>query len=77
MFTGAAGQTVTLTMTAAGFDTFINLIGPDGTLVASDDDSGGGTNSRIVLRLAAAGAYRIEATAFSATGLGAYTLTVN
>ncbi len=76
MFQGAAGQTVTISMTG-GFDTFLNLIGPDGTVVASDDDSGGGTNSRIVLRLAAAGAYRIEATAFSATGLGAYTLTVN
>ena len=76
MFQGAAGQTVTITMTA-GFDTFLNLIGPDGTVVASDDDSGGGTNSRIVLRLTAAGAYRIEATAFSASGLGAYTLTVN
>ena len=76
MFTGAAGQTVTITMTG-GFDTFLNLVGPDGTLVASDDDSGGGTNSRIVLRLATAGAYRIEATAFSASGLGAYTLTVN
>ncbi|MDO8793020.1 MAG: pre-peptidase C-terminal domain-containing protein, partial [Vicinamibacterales bacterium] len=76
MFQGAAGQTVTITMTA-GFDAFLNLIGPDGAVVASDDDSGGGTNSRIVLRLTAAGAYRIEATAFSASGLGPYTLTVN
>ena len=76
MFTGAAGQTVTITM-SAGFDTFLNLIGPDGSVVASDDDSGGGTNSRIALRLATAGAYRIEATAFSASDLGAYTLTVN
>ena len=76
MFQGAAGQTVTITMTG-GFDTFLNLVGPDGTVVASDDDGGGGTNSRIVIRLATAGAYRIEATAFSATGLGAYTLTVN
>ena len=76
MFQGAAGQTVTITMTG-GSDTFLNLIGPEGTVVASDDDSGGATNSRIVLRLATAGAYRIEATAFSASGLCTYTLTVN
>lgn len=75
VFQGAVGQAVTITMTA-GFDTFLSMVGPDGSVVASDDDSGDGTNSRISLQLTGAGVYRIEATAYS-TGLGAYTLTVN
>src|SRR5688500_7148088 len=51
-FTATAGQTLSVSMSAqvAGFDTFLILLNPDNTLVAENDDGGGGpegTDSRI------------------------------
>lgn len=78
-FSGQAGQTVTLTLDATAFDTYLYLFGPDGALVASDDDSGPGTNSRIpstgALTLPATGTYTIEATSYTTGRTGGYTLT--
>lgn len=71
-----AGQRLTITLASTGFDAFLNLVGSDG-LVASDDDSAGGGNARIQYSVVTPGVYRIEATSFTPTGLGGYTLTVN
>src|ERR1041384_1358424 len=45
-FNGAAGQQVSIAMSAS-FDTSLLLLAPDGTLLAQDDDGGGATNSAI------------------------------
>ncbi|HEX8070048.1 MAG TPA: BACON domain-containing carbohydrate-binding protein, partial [Pyrinomonadaceae bacterium] len=79
-FNGAAGQQVSVTMTA-GFDTFLILLAPDGTVLAADDDGGGGTNSRIppgsgFITLPASGTYTIIANSFFSSVTGSYTLTL-
>jgi len=56
------------------FDTYLELYGPDGALIAEDDDGlGEGTNSEITAHLPRAGRYRLVARAYTekedATGL--------
>lgn len=81
-FTGTAGQQVALSLSSTAFDTYLYLIAPSGTLATSDDDGGGGTNSRIppgagFYTLPSTGTYNIEATSFSAGFTGSYTLTLS
>jgi hypothetical protein len=80
-FTGAPGQAVTILLTAASFDTYLYLRDPAGTVIKSDDDGGGGTNSRIpassgtyTLPAGSSGTYTIEVTSYSQNKTGAYTL---
>jgi hypothetical protein len=92
-FQGVAGQRIRIDLTAAippnatgaGLDTFLYLFGPDGSIVAENDDIvlGQQTNSRIpagggFLVLPQTGTYIVEATSFDdvENNLGAYTLTV-
>jgi photosystem II stability/assembly factor-like uncharacterized protein len=74
-----AGQTVAIIMTAGFSDTLLTLIGPNNSLVASDDDGNGGTDSRIpagsgFLALAT-GTYTIVASS-KATAGGQYVLSL-
>ena len=74
---GQAGS-VTVDLVSSAFDTFLTLradAGVSGRLVASDDDGGQGTNSRIARELPA-GTYTIEATSYAAGVTGAFSLTV-
>lgn len=73
-FLGAAGQNVTIEM-AASFDTFLFLVGPDGDLVAENDDADG-SNSRIQAGLSSSGTYRVEAVGYDGSSRGAYSLTL-
>ncbi|HEX3558273.1 MAG TPA: zinc-dependent metalloprotease family protein, partial [Pyrinomonadaceae bacterium] len=92
-FTGRAGQHVKIELTAsASLDTFLYLFGPDGTIVAFNDDidtAHGVTNSRIpdpntttdaFFTLPKSGVYTIEATSFDTTSpnnTGGYTLALS
>lgn len=59
-------------------DTLLEVIGPDGVLLARDDDGGGGVSSRLpALRLPAAGTYTLRVRAYLAAGQGAYRLSVS
>lgn len=79
-FSGSAGQiyTITLETTSGDLDTLLRLFGPDGTLVAENDDADDsvlGTDAQIAaVNLPADGVYRLEAARFD--GSGDYTLTV-
>jgi hypothetical protein len=80
-FTARAGQRIRISMSAtATLDTFLYLFGPDGTIVAENDDIvlGSETNSRIPVNgfftLPATGIYTIEATSFDNNVTGGYTL---
>ena len=64
---------------ASSTDSYLFLLagaGTDGRVVASNDDSGGETHSRIVTRLSA-GTYTVEATTFSSGETGSFTLRVS
>ncbi|MBK8169742.1 MAG: hypothetical protein IPK60_05305 [Sandaracinaceae bacterium] len=64
LFTAAGRSTVTVNLTSADADPVVYLYGPQtgrswsrATPIASDDDSGAGTNSRLTKRLPSAGTY--------------------
>ena len=66
-YDGVAGDLLIVELRAPGFeptDPLLNVYGPDGSLVASDDDGGGYPNSRIVLDIPTTGEYVIQATTF-------------
>jgi len=74
-FSVGSPQTLLLTMNSTAFDTYLRVLGANGVTVAFDDDSAGGTDSRIAYDFPA-GTYRIEATSYSADDSGAYTLSL-
>jgi subtilisin family serine protease len=81
-FNGTTGQQIAVSLSSTSFDTFLFLRRPDGTVLAQDDDGGGGTNSRIpltsgFLTLPTTGVYTIIATSFSASTTGTYALTLS
>jgi hypothetical protein len=80
-FEASPGQQVAFLLSSGAFDTYLYLKNPAGTVIASNDDGGGGTNSRIpaasgvfTLPAGSAGTYVIEVTSYSASSTGAYTL---
>ncbi|HYY97617.1 MAG TPA: Calx-beta domain-containing protein, partial [Pyrinomonadaceae bacterium] len=90
-FSARAGQSVRIEMSGSSpdastppvADTFLYLFGPDGSVVAFNDDvvSGAQTNSRIplsgFLQLPQTGVYTIEATSFANGVTGGYRLTLS
>jgi hypothetical protein len=81
-FTAVAGQQVAITVSsnnAPTTDTFLTLLGPNGAVILTDDDSGGLTNSRLpggtgLLTLGLPGTYLIEVGTFESGGTGPYSL---
>lgn len=56
-------------------DTFLSLFDGNGGLVAEDDDSGAGTNARVVSTLQP-GAYKVRVRHYRPTGTGSYSIAV-
>lgn len=78
-FFGSIGQQIAITFTSQELNSFLYLVGPDGSLIAQDNDGGGATDARIpaasgFLTLPATGIFVIEATSFDANALGSYQL---
>ncbi len=80
-FTSAPGRAVTILLTSPVFDTYVYLRDPSGIVIKSDDDGGGGYNSRIpastgsfTLPAGSSGVYTIEVTSYGSGRTGAYTL---
>ncbi len=72
----AAGATIDLRLNSSAFDAYLILLDAKGNLVAQDDDSGGGTNSRVIQQLDA-GTYYVLAKQFANYyPYGAYTLSL-
>jgi hypothetical protein len=84
-FTGAAGQQISVTMTAGSgnVNPYLYLVLPNGDLLAEDNDGGGGTTARIPQfagtfgRLPMSGTYTIVANTVLTSQSGNYTLTLN
>jgi hypothetical protein len=82
VFQAVAGTTVQITMvtTAGNLDPFLALLDAGQSLVASDDDSGGNRNARLVYTVPVDGLYYIVATRFElleGTTAGDYLLTLS
>jgi hypothetical protein len=80
-FQATAGQQISLSMSAS-FNTYLTIIGPNGAVFATDDDGGGGTNSRIpagsgLITLPTTGPYTILVSAVLPYVNGNYTLTLD
>ncbi len=82
-FTARAGQRIKIELTAnttGGLDTFLYLFGPDGSIVAFEDDIDPGkqTDSRLPVTgffsLPQTGIYTVEATSFDNNATGGYTI---
>jgi hypothetical protein len=74
-FEGTAGQHVVVEMTSNGFDSWLGLVGPDGTVIDQNDDADGRTDlSRVEVTLRDSGRFRVVATSFGAGETGNYTL---
>jgi hypothetical protein len=75
-YMGTRGERIEVDVTSSSFDAFAILEDAPGKVLARDDDSGGGTNARIVFTVPAAGAYRIIASTYRQGSYGQYTLSV-
>ncbi|MFA6092089.1 MAG: hypothetical protein WC986_04015 [Elusimicrobiota bacterium] len=75
-FAGTRGQNVSAELTAVGFyDGYLNLYGPDGRRLASDDDGAGAGNARISnMTLSEDGVYTLAASPFSPGVTGSFLL---
>ena len=73
-FNGAQGDNVQIKLNSTAFDAMVALIGPDGTLLNADDNSGGGQNALLTQRLFSSGTYVILVTPFTPNRTGDYTL---
>lgn len=74
-YTGRAGEEVVIDLASDEFDTYLLVEGPGGT-AAQDDDSGEGYNSRLAVRLPAAGEYTILVNTVNPGETGRYALRV-
>jgi hypothetical protein len=78
-FTGQAGGQITATMRSRVFDTYMVVGRWDGsrfTSIQSNDDGGGGTDSRVAITLPETGTYAIRANTLSAGKTGTYTVSL-
>jgi hypothetical protein len=83
-FNGTAGQRIYIALNSAQFDTYLYLYRgnyPGGALWNSNDDGGGGRNSRIPavsgsVRLPSTGIYTILASSYSSGETGSYTMSL-
>lgn len=73
-FEATAGQPIEAHLRSTEFDGYLLLVGPTGELVAQDDDSGAGTDSRVRTTAGIDGRYRLVATTFGGGATGAYEL---
>ncbi|MFP4301049.1 MAG: PPC domain-containing protein [Spirochaetaceae bacterium] len=67
---------VELLLRSTDFDAFLEVVAPDGRSY-TDDDSGGGTDSRVTFRAPVGGTYQVRATSYFGDGGGLFTLSYN
>lgn len=77
-FTGSAGQMVTIAQDSSEIDAYLELLGPAGQGIASNDDGGVGLNALIAnFELPEDGTYTIVACSFWTSDEGEYQLTLS
>lgn len=73
----APGNAYNVTLNSLFFDAYLELRGPDGALIDSDDNSGGGTDAAFSGTVPAAGDYTIHVMSADGFGSGRYSLNLN
>lgn len=79
VYHGRAGEHLVITLRSSAFDTYLGygtLTAGRMTSISSDDDSAGGTDSRLEVTLPSDGDYVIRANSLAPNATGAYTLQV-
>jgi hypothetical protein len=80
-YQGTANEQITITMTGTGgLDSYLGILDPSDQVIAEDDDSAGGLDAQIAIRLPESGSFLIIATrngldAGTTTGMYSLTLT--
>jgi hypothetical protein len=69
-------ETITINLTSTAVNTQLYVLDTSGNVLAADNDSGSGTNSRLVFTATAAELHVIAATTVGAGAFGAYRMTV-
>lgn len=78
VFTGTAGDSVSIFMGSEDFDTYLFLYDANGSEIAFNDDGGGNLDSLIgPFMLPETGEYTIQANSFSRSATGSYFLTLD
>ncbi|MEB3359529.1 MAG: trypsin-like peptidase domain-containing protein [Synechococcales bacterium] len=75
-FEARAGQRILIDMLSNEIDAYLILIAPDGQDLGQDDDSGGGTNARLVATAPVSGEYTILANSYGPGEVGLYNIRV-
>lgn len=77
-FQGSAGQTVTITVESAEFDTYVAIITPDGKLLAENDDiNQSNKNAGLTVTLPSNGTYRVIVNGYDNNSRGRYAVSVS
>src|ERR1043165_755375 len=71
------GEQLTITLRSDDFDAWLVLDDPNGPMFEHDDDSAGGTDSRLTVTLPPDGRYVILANVVQSGKTGSYTLTLS
>lgn len=74
LLVGREGETVRLSLSSPDFDTYLILTDMEENWLASDDDSGGGTDSYLEYTLSSPGPYRVLVNSLFSGETGRYTL---
>jgi len=72
-FEADAGERVEIVLRSDDFDSYLEIIAPDGTST-TDDDSAGGLDSKIILSADSSGVYDVYARDLGGQSIGSYTL---
>jgi photosystem II stability/assembly factor-like uncharacterized protein len=76
LFEAEAGRTYIVELESADFDGWLAIAEASGTVLAEDDNSGGGTAAKIVFEAPADGTFTIEATSAAAEAVGRYAISL-
>jgi S1-C subfamily serine protease len=76
VYTGRAGEQITVSLASNDFDAWAVVDDPNGPLRESDDDSGGNYDAELTVTLPHAGTYIIVANSVSSGATGAYRLSL-
>ncbi len=76
-FSGTAGDMIDISVFAETFDSVVDLMGPDGQLVATNDTASNFTGSEIVTTLPTTGTYDVVVRDYAAYQTGMYTISLN
>ncbi len=75
-YIGRRGERIQVDVMSSSFDAYAIIQDSTGQRLAADDDSGGGTNARIIFTIPRDGAYRLVANTYRQGAFGPYTLSV-